>query len=122
MFFFRFAEHANKKAIQPIRFSFAGFRFQPSEIAKIALIMYMAFSLDRKQDKIKSFGAGFLTYMIMLMLLLALLLQQPDLASATTLFMVAFIMLFAAGNASDARICYVIIDHRLQFFWSKMFS
>jgi len=83
---------------------FAGFRFQPSEFAKIALIMYMAFSLDRKQDKIKSFGAGFLSYMIILMLLLALLLQQPDLGSAVTLFLVAFIMLFAAG----ARLSYIL--------------
>lgn len=83
---------------------FAGFRFQPSEFAKIALIMYMAFSLDRKQDKIKSFGPGFLSYMIILVLLLILLLQQPDLGSAVTLFMVAFIMLFAAGT----RLSYIL--------------
>ena len=82
----------------------AGFRFQPSEFAKIALIIYMAFSLDRKQDKIKSFGPGFLSYMIILMVLLALLLKQPDLGSAVTLFIVAFFMLFAAG----ARLSYIL--------------
>ena len=77
---------------------FYGFRFQPSELAKIALIMYMAFSLDRKQDKVKSLSKGFLPYMVVLMVLLALLLKQPDMGSAVTLFLVAFAMLFAAGT------------------------
>jgi len=80
-----------------IKFAF-GLRFQPSELSKIALIMYMAFSLDRKQDKIRSLGKGFLPYMVVLMVLLALLLKQPDLGSAITLFLVAFTMLFAAGT------------------------
>jgi cell division protein FtsW len=77
---------------------FFGFRFQPSEMAKIALIMFMAYSLDRKQDKVKSLGKGFLPYMVVLMALLALLLKQPDLGTAVTLFLVAFAMLFVAGT------------------------
>jgi cell division protein FtsW len=76
----------------------AGFRFQPSELAKIALIFYLAFALDRKQEKIKSLGPGFLSYMVVLLLLMALLLKQPDLGSVVTLFLVAFIVLFAAGT------------------------
>lgn len=94
---------------------FAGFRFQPSELAKIALIIYMAFALERKQDKIKSFGAGFFSYMIILMILLALILMQPDLGSAITLFLVAFAMLFAAG----ARKTYIfsVILLSLPFFY-----
>ena len=76
----------------------AGFRFQPSELAKIALIFYLAYSLDRKTDKIKSLGPGFISYMIVLMVLLVLLLGQPDLGSVVTMFLVAFAMLFAAGT------------------------
>jgi cell division protein FtsW len=81
-----------------------GFNFQPSEIAKIALIMYMAYSLDRKQDKIKQLGAGFVSYMLILLVMLALLLKQPDMGSALTLAAVAIIMLFAAGT----RLVYII--------------
>ncbi len=81
-----------------------GFSLQPSEIAKIALIMYMAYSLDRKQDKIKQLGSGFVSYMLILVVLLGLLLKQPDMGSALTLAAVAVIMLFAAGT----RLVYII--------------
>ncbi len=81
-----------------------GFNLQPSEIAKVALIMYMAYSLDRKQDKIKQLGAGFVSYMLILVVMLGLLLKQPDMGSALTLAAVAIIMLFAAGT----RLVYII--------------
>ena len=81
-----------------------GFSLQPAEIAKIALIMYMAYSLDRKQDKIKQLGSGFVSYMLILVVLLGLLLKQPDMGSALTLAAVAVIMLFAAGT----RLVYII--------------
>jgi len=75
-----------------------GFNLQPSEMAKLALIMYMAYSLDKKQDKIKSFKSGIIPYMIVLALLIGCLVAQPDLGGALTLVAVAFTMLFAAGT------------------------
>lgn len=75
-----------------------GFNFQPSEFTKIALIMYMAYSIDKKQDRIRSLTAGFLPYIVVLMLLLGLLLKQPDMGSALTLAAVTITMLFAAGT------------------------
>ncbi len=76
-----------------------GFNLQPSELAKIALIVYMAYSLDKKQDqgKMKLFLSGFLPYMVILALMLGILLKQHDLGSALTMFFVAFMMLFIAG-------------------------
>lgn len=75
-----------------------GFNLQPSEFAKVALIVYMAYSLEKKYDKLKSLSYGFLPYMIVLMVLLALLLKQPDMGSALTLAGVTVLMLFAAGT------------------------
>lgn len=74
-----------------------GFNLQPSEMAKLALIMYMAYSLDKKQDKVKNFGEGIIPYMIVLALLIGCLAMQPDLGGAMTLVAVAMTMLFAAG-------------------------
>lgn len=75
-----------------------GFNLQPSEFTKIALILYLAYSIDKKQDRIRSLSAGFLPYMVVLMILLGLLLQQPDLGAALTLAAVTILMLFAAGT------------------------
>ncbi|HWI40825.1 MAG TPA: putative lipid II flippase FtsW [Verrucomicrobiae bacterium] len=75
-----------------------GFNLQPSEMAKIALIMYMAYSLDKKQDKVRVFSSGFLPYMVLLAGMLLLLLKQHDLGAALTMGFVAVVMLFAAGT------------------------
>jgi cell division protein FtsW len=74
-----------------------GFSFQPAEFAKLGLVIFMAHSLARKKDKVKSFRFGFLPYIILLALLLALLLAQPDLGGALTLGVVAVMMLLVAG-------------------------
>jgi len=87
---------AAKGASRWIRFP--GFNFQPSELAKVALIIYMAYSLDKKQDKVKMFSTGFLPYMVLLAGLLLILLKQHDLGAALTMGGVAILMLFAAGT------------------------
>jgi cell division protein FtsW len=74
-----------------------GFNFQPSELAKIALIIYMAYSLDKKQERVKFFSSGFAPYMVLLAIMLGIMLKQHDLGAALTLGLVAFVMLFAAG-------------------------
>jgi cell division protein FtsW len=75
-----------------------GFNLQPSEFTKIALIFYLAYSIDKKQDRIRSLSAGFLPYMVVLIILLGLLLKQPDMGAALTLAAVTILMLFAAGT------------------------
>jgi cell division protein FtsW len=75
-----------------------GFNLQPSEMAKLALIMYMAYSLDKKQDKVKSFAVGIVPHMVILAVLIGCLALQPDLGGALTLVAVAMTMLFAAGT------------------------
>lgn len=76
----------------------AGFTFQPAEFAKISLVLFMAHSLARKQEKVKSFRYGFLPYMLILAVLIGLLLAQPDLGSALTLGAIAIAMLLVAGT------------------------
>ncbi|MFH1776363.1 MAG: putative lipid II flippase FtsW [Candidatus Omnitrophota bacterium] len=70
---------------------------QPSVIAKIALVLYIADVLARKQDKIKSFLHGFLPPMIVLAVYIVLVLRQPDLGTAVTFTMVALIICFVGG-------------------------
>lgn len=75
-----------------------GFNFQPSELAKVALIIYMAYSLDKRQDKLKQFMTGFFPYLLILGVFIAILLMQHDMGAALTMLCVAIVMLFAAGT------------------------
>ncbi len=78
-------------------FRFWIFGFQPSEFVKIALILYIADLLARKQTRIKSFLHGFLPVILILALTVGLILMQPDLGMALLLSVVVSIMSFAAG-------------------------
>lgn len=93
-----------------------GVSLQPSEVAKLGLILYMAHSLTKKQEIIKSFKLGFIPYMVVLAVLLALLLLQPDLGSALTLGAVAMVMLLVAGTRLTHLLSVVILAVPFLYF------
>lgn len=74
-----------------------GLTLQPAELVKLALVLYLAHSLTRKKEKVRSLTRGYLPYMIVLGLLLGMLLKQPDLGSAMIIAGVALSMLIVAG-------------------------
>ncbi|SHI80844.1 cell division-specific peptidoglycan biosynthesis regulator FtsW [Malonomonas rubra DSM 5091] len=74
-----------------------GFNLQPAELVKLGLVLYLAHSLTRKKEMVRSFAKGYLPYMIVLGVLLLLLLKQPDLGSAMIIAGVALSMLIVAG-------------------------
>lgn len=74
-----------------------GFSIQPAEVAKLALVIYMAHSLSKKGEKLDSFTQGVLPYVVILAVMLGLVLAQPDLGSAITLAGVAITMMVIAG-------------------------
>ncbi len=71
--------------------------FQPSELANLAIIVYIADFIARKEDKIKSLLAGFVPAICMLGIVILLILLQPDLGTVIALGSVVLIMLFIAG-------------------------
>jgi cell division protein FtsW len=74
-----------------------GVSFQPSELARLALIIYLAYSMSKKQENIKVFAIGFLPHAIVLAGLGALVVMQPDFGMAVMLALVAWTMLFVGG-------------------------
>jgi cell division protein FtsW len=72
--------------------------FQPSELTKICVLVYIADFLARKQQEVKRFGKGFLPALLVLGAVSLLILKQPDLGSMLLIFSVALIMLFVAGT------------------------
>jgi cell division protein FtsW len=71
--------------------------FQPTELLKFSLILYLASSLARKGDKVRSFRDGVLPSLIVLGVLAAVVVIQPDLGMVLVLGAVTLAMLFFAG-------------------------
>jgi cell division protein FtsW len=81
------------------------FTFQPVEIAKLGLVTYLAYSLGRKADRVKTFTVGFVPHLVVCGLMMVLLLKQPDLGSSVVLGLTTLGMLFMAGT----RVSYIML-------------
>ena len=73
------------------------FGFQPSEIAKFAIILFYSFSLSKNQDKLSSFTHGFLPYLGLLGVFMILLLLEPHMSCALLIGFTVILLLFVAG-------------------------
>jgi len=74
-----------------------GFSFQPSELAKFTLVLFIAKSLVKRADKLRNFAYGYLPNLIVLGFFFIPILFQPDFGTAMIIFAVTFSMLFIAG-------------------------
>lgn len=79
-------------------------RFQPTEIAKLVLIIYLANFISRKQMLFDSFLKGFLLPVLVGFSMSSLVLLQPDLGNAVFLIVITLFILLVAG----ARIKYFL--------------
>lgn len=75
----------------------AGFRLQPAEIAKLAMVLYAASYLTRKQAEIKKFSKGIVNMGLVLAILGGLLLLQPDFGSFVVMTATVGLMMFLGG-------------------------
>jgi cell division protein FtsW len=78
--------------------------FQPSEFAKLGLVIFLAYFLAKKEVKIQSFSFGFLPTLLLSGLVIVLVIKEPDLGSALFLTAMVFLLLFISG----ARVSYII--------------
>ena len=77
--------------------AFGGFSFQPSELAKFTLVLFIAKSLVKRADKLRSFAYGYLPNLIVLGFFFIPIFFQPDFGTVMVILAVTFIMLFIAG-------------------------
>lgn len=75
----------------------AGLSFQPSEFAKFAMIIFMAHALTNKGQEIRYFFTGVLPVLIVPGIMFLLILEQPNLSTAGSIIIVAFIIVGIAG-------------------------
>ncbi|MFC1650675.1 putative lipid II flippase FtsW [Candidatus Latescibacterota bacterium] len=85
-----------------------GLSFQPSEIMKIILIIFMADSISRMGDKVRSFKEGFLPLTGVILLTFTLVFLEPDLGIACLLLFIGFYLMFV-GRAKMVHLLMIII-------------
>jgi len=71
--------------------------FQPSELAKVALVLYLAASLERKRDRLHDLLRGVLPHCMVAGVMALLLLVEPDFGSTALVAVVLLAMLFVGG-------------------------
>lgn len=72
--------------------------FQPSELTKYVVVLFLALSLDLKGDKVKKFWTGIVPYLATSGFFAALILAEKNLSIAAIIMIVTFIMLFVSGG------------------------
>jgi cell division protein FtsW len=97
---------------------------QPSEFAKLAMIIFLAYSMARKQEKIQYFSIGFLPHIIVAGVFILLIEKEPDFGTALSIAGITFLMLFVGGTrlthiflailAASPVVVYVIIKNQMR--------
>jgi len=72
-------------------------RFQPSEFAKIALILFFARHLSTNASKLKTFKGLLFPYMVVIGIMGGLLMFQPHFSATLLISVTLIVMLFVAG-------------------------
>lgn len=71
--------------------------FQPSEIAKLAIIVYFADSISKKKEKMQDFREGVLPYAIILVVFGILMMLEPHLSGTILIFGIGIMMMVVGG-------------------------
>jgi len=79
--------------------------FQPGELIKLSLVVYLAHSLAKKRELVESFSVGFLPHVLVTGLIVLTILLQPDFGTSVIVLSILGLMLFVAG----AKISYLIL-------------
>ena len=70
---------------------------QTSDIARFSLIVYLAYYIDKKRDKLKDFYEGFFPPIVLMAAILGTIVIQPDFSTAAVIGFIGFAMLFIGG-------------------------
>lgn len=109
-------------------FRLGSFYFQPSEVMKVIMLIYVSDYLSRKQNKIKKFWQGFCPVMMVTGLVCALILKQPDLGTSFLIGSVVIIMITIAGAnlshigmlAVSALPVFYFIVYQVPYRWKRI--
>ena len=74
-----------------------GFSFQPSEMVKFSLAVYLAYSMSKKGSDLELFTKGLLPHLLVVGVFMVLIYLQPDLGTAVIIGAWTLVLLFVGG-------------------------
>ena len=80
------------------------FGYQPSEFAKLAMIIFMSGYIAKNQEKMSTFARGFVVPIVLIGVVSLLILKEPDFGTAMFISMILFVLIMVGGT----RIIYVM--------------
>lgn len=81
---------------------------QPAEIARVAMLVYLAYSLEKKAARMGEFSIGLLPHLLIMGVFAALILAQPDFGSSFMLMAMGWVMLLLGGASIRQMIAVTI--------------
>ncbi len=80
------------------------FGFQPSEFAKLAMIIFLSSYIAKNREKMSTFAKGFVIPILLMGIVSLLILKEPDFGTAMFVTMISFMLIMVGGT----RVIYVI--------------
>src|SRR6516162_10119411 len=75
----------------------AGFSVQPSELAKLSLIFFLSYFLEKRKGNVNDLKYTLIPIAVIVAVLAGLIVLQPDLGTAVSLLIISTVLLFVAG-------------------------
>jgi cell division protein FtsW len=98
--------------------SIGSFAIQPSEFAKLALIIWTAALAVKKQDRLSSLSRGLLPFLLVWGAVSALIFLQPSMSAAMLVVLLSALVIFAAGARIGHFILLAIVG--IPLLWSQV--
>lgn len=93
------------------------FRIQPSEIAKLFVVIYLAHYIAKKGTQIRHFVHGTLPALIVIGIITFLVLVEPDFGASGVILMLSFPLLFLGGMPAWHLVGVVGIVSPFLYYW-----
>lgn len=97
-----------------------GIQFQPSEIMKIALIIFMASHISSDPSKLKKFWTGLMPYLALVGVIAVLLLLEPHMSATVIMVVIAGAILLVGGVRMSHILPFVPLAAVAGFVLSKV--
>lgn len=112
---------AGEARLGSVRSLFGG-SVRPAELAKLAVIIYLAFWLASKQDVINTYSFGLIPMIMIVGVTCGLVILQPDISATATIFILGIMLYFLAGGSIQKIIPIAIISGLLGWVVVMVYS